>query len=60
VPADLGRHKERAQVFARAWQRWLGPSELVFTQRTEAGKDALAAAGAQAPDYEARTRRVWL
>jgi superfamily II DNA or RNA helicase len=60
VPADLGRHKERAQVFGRAWQRWLGPGELVFTQRTDAGKDALAAAGAQAPDYEARTRRVWL
>jgi len=60
VPADLGRHKDRAQVFAGAWQRWLGPSELVFTQRTEAGKDALAAAGAQSSDYEARTRRVWL
>jgi hypothetical protein len=60
VPADLGRHKERARAFARAWRRWLGPGGLVFTQRTEAGRDAPAVAGSQAPDYEASKRRVWL
>jgi hypothetical protein len=60
VPSDLGRHKSRAEVFADAWRRWLGPSELVFTQRTREGKDALASAGAQSPDYEARSRLVWL
>jgi hypothetical protein len=60
VPADLGRRKERAEAFALAWRRWLGPSELRFTQRSEAGREALAAASAQAPDYETRTRRVWL
>jgi hypothetical protein len=60
VPADLGRRKERAGAFARACRRWLGPGELRFTQRTEEGKEALAAAGAQAADFEARRRRVWL
>jgi superfamily II DNA or RNA helicase len=59
VPDDFGRHKERAEVFARAWRRWLGPSELRFTQRSEAGREALAAANAQAVEYETSTRRVW-
>ncbi len=60
VPADLGRHKDRAEVFARAWRHWLGPSEIRFTQRSDSGKDALAEASAQAADYDARVRRVWL
>jgi hypothetical protein len=60
VPADLGRRKDRAQAFARSWERWLGPTELLFTQRTETGKAALAAANAQAPDYDARARRIWV
>lgn len=60
VPADLGRRKERAEVFAHAWRRWLGPSELVFTQRSEKGKAARAAAGAQSPDFRALRRRIWL
>jgi superfamily II DNA or RNA helicase len=60
VPSDLGRRKERAEAFARAWRRWLGPSELVFTQRSERGLAARAAAGAQSADYQALRRRVWL
>jgi superfamily II DNA or RNA helicase len=60
VPSDLGRRKERAEVFARQWRRWLGPSDLVFTQRSEDGKAARAAAAAQAPDYQALRRRIWL
>ena len=60
VPRDLGRHKDRAEAFARAWRRWLGPSELMFTHRTEAGRAALAHAGAQSIDYETSTRRVWI
>jgi hypothetical protein len=60
VPADLGRNRERAAAFHRTWRRWLGPSELRFTQRAAAGQEALADAGAQAADYEARIRRVWL
>jgi superfamily II DNA or RNA helicase len=60
VPSDLGRRKERAEVFARAWRRWLGPSELLFTQRSEEGKAARAEAGAQATDFQAARRRIWL
>lgn len=59
VPDDFGRRKERAEVFARAWQRWLGPTELRFTQRSEDGKEALAMANAQAAEYETSMRRVW-
>jgi hypothetical protein len=60
VPADLARRKERAETFAAAWRRWLGPSELRFTQRSERGRAALAAAAAQGVDHETRRRRVWL
>jgi hypothetical protein len=60
VPRDLGRHKDRAEAFARAWRRWLGPSELIFTHRTAAGRAALVHAGAQSIDYETSTRRVWI
>jgi hypothetical protein len=60
VPADLGRRKDRAEAFARAAVRWLGPGKLLFTQRTATGKAALAARGADAADYDARARRVWL
>jgi hypothetical protein len=60
VPDDLGRRRDRAETFARAWERWLGPSELRFTQRSEEGRAALAAAGAEARDYDVRVRRIWL
>jgi hypothetical protein len=60
VPGDLGRRKDRAEAFARAWRRWLGPTELLFTHRTEAGRDALALAGSQPVDYETSTRKVWV
>jgi len=46
-------------VFATAWERWLGPTELRFTQRSADGKEALAAANAQAAEYETSMRRVW-
>jgi hypothetical protein len=59
VPDDLGRRKERAEVFAEAWRRWLGPGELRFTQRSAEGKEALAEANAQAAEYETSARRVW-
>jgi len=60
LPDDFGRKKERAEVFARAWERWLGPTELLFTQRTAEGREALAAARAQAQEYETSERRVWV
>ena len=60
VPKDFGRKKERAEAFARAWERWLGPTELLFTQRTAAGREALAEAQAQDGEYETSSRRVWV
>ena len=60
VPEDLARHKTRAEAFARAWRLWMGPGELVFTQRHEDGRTALAEASAQRSDHEASVRRVWV
>jgi len=60
VPDDLGRNKQRAEVFAQAWRRWLGPSELRFTQRSSDGRATLAAANAQAVDYDMSVRRIWM
>jgi hypothetical protein len=60
VPDDLGRNKQRAEVFARAWQRWLGPAALQFTQRSVDGREAVAAANAQDSGYETSVRRVWV
>jgi hypothetical protein len=59
VPDDLGRRKDRAEAFAEAWRRWLGPSELLFTQRTAEGREALSVSGAQSSDYETSARRIW-
>jgi superfamily II DNA or RNA helicase len=60
VPADLGRTRARADAYWHAWQRWLGPAELQFTQRSKAGQDAAAQASAQQPEYLASTRTVWV
>jgi len=60
VPEDLGRNKQRAEIFAQAWRRWLGPSELRFTQRSSDGRATLAAANAQAADYDTSARRIWV
>jgi hypothetical protein len=59
VPQDLARLKRRAEVFHAAWRRWLGPSELVFTHRSDEGRRALAAAAAQADAFELLLRDVW-
>ena len=60
VPADLGRRKDRAEVFARAAARWLGPGELIFTGRSDEGHAALGEAGAAATSWEPVRRRVWM
>jgi hypothetical protein len=60
VPADLGRRKERAEAFARAWARHLGPTTLVFTQRTDEGRRARAHAAAEDGGYETLVRDVWV
>jgi superfamily II DNA or RNA helicase len=60
VPADLGRRKERAEAFARAWAHHLGPTQLVFTQRTDEGRRARAAAAAEDGGYETVVRDIWV
>ncbi len=60
VPADLARNKERAEAFARAWRKRLGPGRLVFTQRSEEGREARAEAASEDGGYETLVRDVWL
>jgi hypothetical protein len=60
VPADLARNKERAEAFHRAWRRQVGPGRLVFTQRSEEGREARAEAAAEDGGYETLLRDVWV
>ncbi|HET6549352.1 MAG TPA: hypothetical protein VFG79_12885, partial [Solirubrobacter sp.] len=60
VPSELGRRKERAEAFARAWRRHVGPGRLVFTQRSEEGREARAEAAAESSGYETLIRDVWV
>jgi len=60
VPKDLARQKERAEAFARAWRRHVGPGRLVFTQRTEEGREARAEAASADGGYETLVRDVWV
>jgi hypothetical protein len=53
VPSDLARNRARADAYAAALARWLGPGEL-----RDGG--ALAEAAATAADWEAQTRPLWL
>ena len=60
VPTDLARNKERAETFARAWRRFVGPGRLVFTQRSEEGREARAEAASADGGYETLVRDVWV
>ena len=60
VPKDLARNKERAEAFARAWARNVGPGRLVFTQRSEEGREARAEAASADGGYETLVRDVWV
>ncbi len=60
VPSDLGRSKQRAEAYHEAWTRWLGPAELQFTQRSQAGREASAQASAEQADYYTTKRQVWV
>jgi hypothetical protein len=60
VPADLARNKERAEAFARAWRKHVGPGRLVFTQRTEEGREARAEAASEDGGYEVLLRNIWV
>ena len=59
-PSDLGRHKDRAEAFARAWRRRLGPGRLVFTQRSDEGREARASVAGEDGGYETLVRDVWV
>ena len=58
VPTDLGVRKDRAEAFARAWSRHLGPTALVFTQRSDEGRRARAEAAAHDGGYETLVRDI--
>jgi superfamily II DNA or RNA helicase len=60
VPADLARRKDRAEAFARAWSRHLGPTRLLFTQRSDEGRRARAEAAAEDGGYETLVRDIWI
>jgi hypothetical protein len=60
VPRDLARNKERAEAFARAWSKQVGPTELVFTQRSDEGRRARAEAAAEDGGYESVVRDIWV
>ena len=60
MPADLARNKERAEAFARAWSRQIGPTDLIFTQRTDEGRRARAEAAAEDGGYETVVRDIWV
>ena len=60
VPRDLGRNKERAAAFERAWARHVGGGGLVFTQRSDEGRRARAEAAAHDGGYETLLRDIWV
>lgn len=63
VPFVLAVHKDRATVFAQAWKRRVGPTQLIYTRRDE-GRAVLLRARTQSFASAARrsTRRLerWL
>jgi superfamily II DNA or RNA helicase len=59
VPRDFGRAKARAEVFAAAWGRLMGPSELRYVQGSDEGHELAASAEAERLDYETAARKVW-
>ena len=60
VPSDLARNRQRADAYAAAFGRWLGPGELRYSVSSDEGKAALAEAAGGAADWEAQTRQLWV
>ena len=50
--------REEMAGLARAWRRHLGPTGLIFTQRSEEGRRARAEAAAEDGGYETLVRDV--
>lgn len=59
VPDDLATHRDRAEAYAAAWRRHVGPTTLLFAHRGE-GRDARAAAEAQPADFDVQQRELWV
>ena len=59
VPDDLATHRDRAEAYAAAWRRNVGPTTLLFAHRGE-GRDARAAAEAEHADFDVQVREVWV
>ncbi len=58
VPSDFGRRRSRAEAFHAAFERWLGPSELLYT-RDDAGRDIAVSVDAGRSRYITSRRRIW-
>ncbi|WP_309233497.1 DEAD/DEAH box helicase family protein [Conexibacter sp. W3-3-2] len=59
VPDDLARRADRAEAFHRAWSGVVGPSQLRFVQRSDAGRALAVEAAGVAAGYEVTVRQVW-
>jgi hypothetical protein len=47
-------------AFARAFHRRLGPGRLIFTQRSDEGREARAEAAGADGGYETVVRDIWV
>jgi hypothetical protein len=59
VPDDLATHRDRAEAYAAAWRRNVGPTTQLFAHRGE-GRDARAAAEARSADFDVQQRELWV
>lgn len=59
VPDLLANRRERAEAFATAWRRWLGPAELLYSGDRGAGLAARAVAAGQGSGGRSVVRRIW-
>lgn len=55
VPLVLGIRKDRAEIFHQAWQKRVGPAQLVYTRTAEAKPTLLAA---RARSFATATRKA--
>ncbi|MYR33019.1 DEAD/DEAH box helicase family protein [Nocardiopsis alba] len=59
VPSASGRNRKHALAFERAWNRWVGPGEVVHT-RSDAGRALLSAHRGSAPlEVSTAHRLTW-
>ena len=59
VPSALGANATRAAAYAKAWDRWIGGGDPVFTGSPEGTGVLAAQAGADLFDVSTTMRRTW-